>query len=128
MFGIGLPELILIMALALIVVGPDKLPDLAKTVAKQLLQLKKTASDLKDTLQEELKEEERPWEQLEDNSKQAESVALDGKGEGEEGDTSIRVNETPDEDVYQEAVRASSVQEVQAEPDGPDDEAGKKNG
>ncbi|NOR26074.1 MAG: preprotein translocase subunit TatB, partial [Desulforhopalus sp.] len=27
MFGIGLPEMILILALALIVVGPDKLPD-----------------------------------------------------------------------------------------------------
>ncbi len=64
MFGIGLPELILIMALALIVVGPDKLPDLAKSLAKQFLELKKTANALKDSLQEEMKEAERPWEQL----------------------------------------------------------------
>ena len=71
MFGIGLPELILILALALIVVGPDKLPDMAKSIAKQLLELKKTANSLKDSLQEELKDEEakgeeseRPWEQL----------------------------------------------------------------
>ncbi|NOR09988.1 MAG: twin-arginine translocase subunit TatB, partial [Desulfovibrionaceae bacterium] len=41
MFGIGLPELILIMGLALIVVGPDKLPGLAKSIAKQILELKK---------------------------------------------------------------------------------------
>ncbi len=53
MFGIGLPELILILALALIVVGPDKLPDLARTVAKGLLELKKTANTLKDNLTEE---------------------------------------------------------------------------
>ncbi len=53
MFGIGLPELILILALALIVVGPDKLPDLARSVAKGILELKKTASTLKDSLTEE---------------------------------------------------------------------------
>lgn len=52
MFGIGLPELILILALALIVVGPDKLPDLARSVAKGVLDLKKTANQLKESLSE----------------------------------------------------------------------------
>jgi len=52
MFGIGLPELILILALALIVVGPDKLPDLARSVAKGVLDLKKTANTLKESLNE----------------------------------------------------------------------------
>ncbi len=52
MFGIGLPELILILALALIVVGPDKLPDLARSVAKGILDLKKTANTLKESLTE----------------------------------------------------------------------------
>ena len=47
MFGIGLPEMLLIMALALIVVGPDKLPDLARSLAKGLMELKKTAESLK---------------------------------------------------------------------------------
>lgn len=54
MFGIGLPELILIMALALIVVGPDKLPGLARAMAKHLLELKKTANSLKANFQEEM--------------------------------------------------------------------------
>ena len=53
MFGIGLPEMILILALALIVVGPDKLPDLARSLAKGLMELKKTAEGLKQTLSEE---------------------------------------------------------------------------
>lgn len=53
MFGIGLPELILILALALIVVGPDKLPDLARSLAKGLLDLKKTAEELKNSINEE---------------------------------------------------------------------------
>ena len=53
MFGIGLPEMILILALALIVVGPDKLPDLARSLAKGLMELKKTAEGLKQSLSEE---------------------------------------------------------------------------
>ena len=53
MFGIGLPEMILILALALIVVGPDKLPELARSVAKGVLELKKTVSSLKENLAEE---------------------------------------------------------------------------
>ena len=53
MFGIGLPELILIMAVALIVVGPKKLPELAKALGKGIVELKKATSSLKETLTEE---------------------------------------------------------------------------
>ena len=53
MFGIGLPEMILILALALIVVGPDKLPELARSVAKGVLELKKTVSALKESFADE---------------------------------------------------------------------------
>jgi len=65
MFGIGLPELILIMGIALIVVGPEKLPEMAKSIAKGVLELKKTASALKDNLNDELKDElgQDPWQQ-----------------------------------------------------------------
>lgn len=52
MFGIGLPEMIVILALALIVVGPDKLPGLARSAAKWMLELKKTAETLKKELAE----------------------------------------------------------------------------
>ncbi len=52
MFGIGLPEMILILALALIIVGPDKLPDLARSMAKGVMELKKTAETLKKNLAE----------------------------------------------------------------------------
>ena len=52
MFGIGLPELILIMAVALIVVGPDKLPELARSLGKGIVELKKAASSLKESFDE----------------------------------------------------------------------------
>jgi TatA/E family protein of Tat protein translocase len=41
MFGIRLPELIIIAIIALIVVGPKKLPDLAKTLSKGFSEFKK---------------------------------------------------------------------------------------
>jgi sec-independent protein translocase protein TatB len=50
MFGIGLPELIIIMVLALIVIGPSKLPDAARALGKGMREFKKATQDLKDTL------------------------------------------------------------------------------
>lgn len=51
MFGIGMPELLLILAVALIVIGPKKLPDLARSLGKAMGEFKKAASDLKESLQ-----------------------------------------------------------------------------
>ncbi len=48
MFGIGMPELILILGLALIVLGPKKLPELAKTLGKGLAEFRKATDELKD--------------------------------------------------------------------------------
>jgi len=52
MFGIGLPEMIVILAVALIVVGPDKLPDMARSLAKGVFELKKTLNQVKASLAE----------------------------------------------------------------------------
>jgi Tat protein translocase TatB subunit len=68
MFGIGLPELILIMAVALIVVGPEKLPDLAKSLGRGIFELKKAASSLKDSFTEE--DEKSPERERHDIDKQ----------------------------------------------------------
>jgi Tat protein translocase TatB subunit len=51
MFGIGMPELILIAVVALIVLGPKKLPDLARSMGRAVREFKKATSELKETLQ-----------------------------------------------------------------------------
>jgi Tat protein translocase TatB subunit len=54
MFGIGLPELLVIAALALILIGPKKLPELAKSLGKTLGELRKATDDVKETILEEI--------------------------------------------------------------------------
>ena len=51
MFGIGMPELILILAIALIVIGPKKLPDLAKSLGRAMREFRKATSELKGSLE-----------------------------------------------------------------------------
>lgn len=53
MFGIGMPELILILAVALIVIGPKKLPDLAKSLGRALGEFKRATNDLKESIHKE---------------------------------------------------------------------------
>ena len=52
MLGIGTTELIVILLVALVVVGPKKLPDLAKNLGKSLRNFKQASDNLKDSLQE----------------------------------------------------------------------------
>ena len=62
MFGIGLPELIIIMVIALIVIGPSKLPDLARALGKGMAEFRKATQEIKESLDidegiEEIKED-----------------------------------------------------------------------
>jgi TatA/E family protein of Tat protein translocase len=59
MFGsLGLPELLMIFAVALIVFGPRRLPEIGRTLGKALNEFKKATDDLKSTIEREVKVEE----------------------------------------------------------------------
>jgi len=52
MFGIGFPELVLILIVALIVLGPEKFPDLAKSLGKAYSEFKRAGEELKKNISE----------------------------------------------------------------------------
>jgi Tat protein translocase TatB subunit len=54
MFGIGMPELLLILALALIVIGPKKLPEIAKALGRGLAEFKRATDEMKSSFNEEV--------------------------------------------------------------------------
>ncbi len=54
MFGIGLPEMIIIFVVALLVVGPSKLPELARTLGKAFTEFRRMADEVKETFDEEV--------------------------------------------------------------------------
>ncbi len=61
MFGpIGMQEMLLIMAVALLVFGPRKLPELGRTLGKGMAEFRRATSDLKRSIDVELDEEKRP--------------------------------------------------------------------
>ena len=50
MFGVGMQEVIVILVVALIVIGPKKLPDLARALGRAIGEFKRAADDLKEDL------------------------------------------------------------------------------
>ena len=60
MFGsIGMPELIIILVIALIIFGPRKLPELGKSLGRSLNEFKRASTDLQNTLEQEIRLEEQ---------------------------------------------------------------------
>jgi Tat protein translocase TatB subunit len=53
MFNVGMPELILIFVVALLVVGPKRLPDLGRQLGRAVSSFRRATMDLKEALEQE---------------------------------------------------------------------------
>jgi len=78
MFGIGMPEMLVILALALIIIGPKKLPDLAKSLGRAMREFKRATNEFKETIQldSEISEVKETFNDISDGVKDAVDLNL----------------------------------------------------
>ncbi len=72
--SVGLPELIIILVIALIIFGPRKLPELGRSLGKSIGEFRKASNELKSTLEEEIRLEEQKEQRAKVEAEQASAV------------------------------------------------------
>lgn len=70
MFGIGFQEILVILVIALLVLGPRKLPDIAKALGRAIGEFRRASDDIKNSIEREARKIESDYE----NDKESEDV------------------------------------------------------
>jgi sec-independent protein translocase protein TatA len=81
MFGLGLPEMILILVVALLIFGPKKMPDLARSLGRAVREFRSAMSEMERSVKGQLADEDEVG--LGKDSRANASAAEGGVGEGE---------------------------------------------
>lgn len=127
MFGIGMPELIVILAVALVVIGPKKLPDLAKSLGKALGEFKRATNDLKQSI-----EQESGLDEVRESLKETDRDirrSFDASSATPSGPTASATSDAPEAILPQEPSTVSDTADAalpKGDPPGPDNDADTK--
>jgi TatA/E family protein of Tat protein translocase len=76
MFGsIGMPELVIILVIALVIFGPRKLPELGRSLGKSLGEFKRASNELRNTLEEEVRVDEQREQKAKLQAEQSSAIS-----------------------------------------------------
>ncbi len=73
--SIGMPEMIIILVIALIIFGPRKLPELGRSLGKSINEFKKASNELRSTLEDEIRVEEQKEQRAKVQAEQQSAIA-----------------------------------------------------
>jgi TatA/E family protein of Tat protein translocase len=137
MFGIGIPELILILAVALIVIGPKKLPDVAKALGRAMGEFKRATRDFKASIDvdpdlTDLKDVRQAFNDLGHDVRSTVSGSPPPPGPAETGrpgaDPSRRQSDPPPAAVPEAPASAPAAAGAPGDPAPPEDGGDRRNG
>jgi sec-independent protein translocase protein TatA len=100
MFGsIGMPEMIIILVIALIIFGPRKLPELGKSLGRSLNEFKRASNELRNTLEDEIKVEEKKEQREKLQAEQNSAVSAAAPVPGSDADLEAHPTAPADDTV-----------------------------
>lgn len=112
MFGIGLPEMIVIFIIALLVVGPKKLPELARHLGRGLAEFRRATDDFQQSIRGEINSAEQALGEETKKDETAESESADASQAASGAATEASPAPRPDVALAAEAAEAAAAQEA----------------